>query len=738
MSDLLDRLSDAIDAGRYRQVDDLWLEWLEAEEVPAEALAPLVERLAERGEVERAVDLVLSLAPDLVEAGRHAEALPLLRAVALHLDEANEDVRAGLVDCYRHLYRRKRHAGACIDRSGILTEPDLGEAVRRLDRMLSYEEGDYVYHPSGWGVGQITGFHPLEVTATIDFEAKPGHVVPLESLENIFERLDPDDFRVLRTTDPERLRQLGEDDPARLVRKVLAAREGRVTLRGLRTALQGTVIPKGSWGKWWTRARAELRRDPLVETGSGSNPVMTLRAEALTYEEEMRAQFERLVDLRHQTELVREYARNRSRAADAEAFLAPACRAIAERLRGDDPAGEQFEASLLLTRLKADVGEFPGPDAILAQQADPVALLNALTSDRARRRAFELLGQQADDWAQTCREVLLRGPAELWDAAVAGLGETEGPPTVQSVVEEVLAEPRGNLDLLAWLGRGLLTGRLGAEADPKAVFELLLTEGDEVARAKRRLRPSDGEFTQTETLTALRQALRANGLAYFDELIAEANEGEASRLLFRIRQSSVLTEQTASQLERKIMRKFPRLLAEDRKEGEAAGPEYIYATPEGIASRRAEHERLVNVEIPEIERRIGEAAAMGDISDNADWRTAIEERTNLTRRASQMAEELSRARPIEPAMVHTDHVSIGSKVTIANTQTGETATYLLLGPWDADTEHHIMSYTAPLARALMRHRVGDEVTLDHAGETATYRIVAIDSALAGREETRDA
>ena len=96
-----------------------------------------------------------------------------------------------------------------------------------------------------------------------------------------------------------------------------------------------------------------------------------------------------------------------------------------------------------------------------------------------------------------------------------------------------------------------------------------------------------------------------------------------------------------------------------------------------------------------------------------------------------MAEELSRARPIEPAMVHTDHVSIGSRVTIENTATGEQATYAVLGLWDTDAEHRIMSYTAPLARALTTHKVGEEITLEHAGATTTYRILRIESALEG-------
>ena len=101
-----------------------------------------------------------------------------------------------------------------------------------------------------------------------------------------------------------------------------------------------------------------------------------------------------------------------------------------------------------------------------------------------------------------------------------------------------------------------------------------------------------------------------------------------------------------------------------------------------------------------------------------------------TAKAAQMAEELQRARPIEPSMVSTDHVSIGTRVTVEDTRTGERTTYTILGPWDADVERGIIAYVAPLARALLRKRVGEEATLTHQGATTTYRIVSIENALA--------
>jgi len=723
---LVQQFSEAIGRRDVQQFENLWLELLEAESIPADDLATLITRLVDSGEGPRAVDLVLALAPELLRANRHPEALPLLRAAA-PAAQGNEEVRAGLIDCYRHLHADRPHLPVCLDRSGLLTSPDLAAAAARLEKFLSYREGDYFYHATGWGVGQIVGFDAGSATARIDFEGKPGHVVPLESIESFCAPLQPDDFRVLRKTAPDRLRQLAADDPAALVRKALAAAGRRINLRSLRDSL-ADVVPPDAWGKWWSSARTALKRDPHVDLGRGSNPLLTLRSEALTYEDEMLAAFKRLKDLTHQTELLREYAAHRAPDADPAAFLLPAARTIAGRLGTERSHGDAFEAAVLLTNLGVETGTFPGPEEILGRDIDPIRLLSGLLTNEARRIAMDLLRRRDGSWRSLCREILLHCPKELWEAAIAELPETGEPPTVESLLLELLASPKGNLDLFAWVARNALLGRYQLSIQTRRVFEEVLTQGDMIARRKADRRSPSERFDAEETLGNLRLTLRAGDLRYFDTILEDTSEIDASRLLYRVRQSSILTATIARALESKIIRKYPKLLIEEDRR-ETVEPEPLYSTLEGIARHRAEHDQIANVEIPRNSADIRRAAAQGDLSDNADWRAAIQEQQVLNAKVIQIADELLRAQPIEPSMVHTEHVSIGSRVTLEEAATRQQATYVILGPWDTDEAHGIIAYLAPLAQALMRHRIGDEVTLDHAGQQATYRILAVGSAL---------
>ncbi len=726
-SGVVARLAKAAARKDYGTVESLWLELLEAEALPADGLARVLEGMADAGDGARALDLVLALAPELIRAERYGEALPLLRAVA-PAAQGNEEVRAALLACYRHAHQGVPHLGACVDRAGLLATDDLGAAAATLDKLLSYREGDYFYHPAGWGVGRVKGFDPLTARATVDFERKPGHQVPLENIEGMFVRLPADSFLVLRKTDPARLTQVAADDPARLVRMALEALDGRVSCRALRDLVEGLAIPADSWSKWWAAARAALKRDPYVTIGTGSNPILTLRAKPLTYEEGMSSRFARLKDLRHLTEALDEYTQNMAKGADPEAFLLPAARAIAARIPAEPNPGDAFEAASLLTRLDADAGAFPTPEQIVQRHgANPLPLLNGLTSNATRSQVFRMLLAQAESPSNVCRQVLLGGPDSLWDAAADGLPEDGEPPTIQTFAEEVLANPRRHLTLFAWVCRNLLLSRWRTQATPADVFERLLTEGDVLARRKAHQRGEWAAFDQGDEMADIRQSLRAGDLAYFDQMLQGMSETEAVRLHFRIHQSSVLPEQFARILERKMVRRFPKLLVEDEHKAETAPTEYIYNTADAIARRRREHDRIVNVLIPKNSADIAKAKESGDLTDNADFRAAIQEQQVLNARAIEMGEELQRARPIEPAMVHTEHVSIGARVTVENAATGERRTLHILGPWDSDTERGIIAYLAPLAQALLRRRVGDEVAFAHAGESAAYRIIEVAS-----------
>jgi transcription elongation GreA/GreB family factor len=85
------------------------------------------------------------------------------------------------------------------------------------------------------------------------------------------------------------------------------------------------------------------------------------------------------------------------------------------------------------------------------------------------------------------------------------------------------------------------------------------------------------------------------------------------------------------------------------------------------------------------------------------------------------------ARGTDFASADTAQVSIGTSVQIRNAETGSEETFHILGAWDGDVEKGIISYKAPIARALIGHKLGESVELATEKGGSTVEIISIEA-----------
>ena len=145
-------------------------------------------------------------------------------------------------------------------------------------------------------------------------------------------------------------------------------------------------------------------------------------------------------------------------------------------------------------------------------------------------------------------------------------------------------------------------------------------------------------------------------------------------------------------------------------------------TPQGQERLRAELKKLREVDAPQVVRDIGTAREHGDLSENAEYHAAKDRQGMIHARMKYIEDVLSRAEVIDPTKLSGDRVKFGAKVTVLNVETDEESVYQILGPEEADIKLHQISVSSPLARALLGHEVGDEVTVRLPGGTKNYEI----------------
>jgi transcription elongation factor GreB len=158
--------------------------------------------------------------------------------------------------------------------------------------------------------------------------------------------------------------------------------------------------------------------------------------------------------------------------------------------------------------------------------------------------------------------------------------------------------------------------------------------------------------------------------------------------------------------------------ADDGDDGEAlhlpepAGPQpRNYITPAGHARIRAELLQLLDVERPEVVRIVSWAASNGDRSENGDYLYGKKRLREIDRRIRFLTRRLDRAEVVDPLrQAGNDQVFFGATVTYLQSD-GVERTVRIVGIDEVDPLHGQISWISPVAKALIKAREGDTVSL---------------------------
>jgi transcription elongation factor GreB len=149
-----------------------------------------------------------------------------------------------------------------------------------------------------------------------------------------------------------------------------------------------------------------------------------------------------------------------------------------------------------------------------------------------------------------------------------------------------------------------------------------------------------------------------------------------------------------------------------------------FITPEGFARIRAEYDALFAVERPSLVETIAWAAANGDRSENGDYIYGRKRLRELDRRLSHLARVMKAAKVVDPARQATDQVRFGATVELAE-EDDHRRIVTIVGDDETEAAAGRIGWSAPIARALVGARVGDERIVRLPAGEKSYEVVAI-------------
>jgi transcription elongation factor GreA len=150
----------------------------------------------------------------------------------------------------------------------------------------------------------------------------------------------------------------------------------------------------------------------------------------------------------------------------------------------------------------------------------------------------------------------------------------------------------------------------------------------------------------------------------------------------------------------------------------------VHITPEGLETVRKELDQMVSVRRPAIVAKIKAAREFGDLSENFEYHAAKNEQGFLEARIKELEAIVKNHVLIETAK-SSGVVNMGSTVRFSE-DGGSDEAYRIVGSAEADPKAGTVSYESALGKALLGHRVGEEVEVKIPNSSYRVRIVAIE------------
>jgi transcription elongation factor GreA len=154
-------------------------------------------------------------------------------------------------------------------------------------------------------------------------------------------------------------------------------------------------------------------------------------------------------------------------------------------------------------------------------------------------------------------------------------------------------------------------------------------------------------------------------------------------------------------------------------------PERIPVTRDGYERLKADLDRMKNVEMIEVAKRIAAARDLGDLSENAEYHAAREDQGMLQARIDSLQDKLSRAVLIDKNSLPTDSVVFGSRVKVKDLDLDEEEIFELVGPGEDDHNTNKILTSSPIGQGLIGKKIGEVAEIKVPMGTLRFKVLAL-------------
>ncbi len=592
--------------------------------------------------------------------------------------------------------------------------------TRAAQQLEKLKPGTFCLHKS-WGFGRVSEWNLLLNQIVIDFAGKKSHPMQAEYAAENVTPLAPAHFLARKATDLTSIKSLARENPAALVRNILESLDGKATAQQISEWLIGDVFTETEWKRWWESTKKALKASGAFSVPSKKTDPIQIRGEGVSYANELLDTFNKARQPKEQIAALEQIVKSHQQFKEPEKQLQPIIATIENMTVRNQKMHPEFAFELiivrddLLERLASLHSTHVGltlSKLILDEEERLISVLQKLPAAKEKRILQALPTALGPRWTERGLDLMQQSHGRMVAQIPRILSEGGKHDELRTMLERSIREHSATSEMLAWLcSEREQWSELVTQELLGAIFAALEREQHNTAGRTGKL---------YRTLVEDRQLL--------GDIFRKSDVATARDWMRRLQLSHLFDELTKRSLLARLVKVYPELesmITGAQSEDETAP---LIVSWSSLERRKAEYEELVKTKIPENTREIALARSYGDLSENFEFKAAKQMQSVLMRRKTELEQMLHNARGTSFENVDTSRVSIGTIVTLRNVETGQEETYTILGAWDGDPDHNIISYQTAIGQALLGHKAGETISLNTEHGSAQFAIVSIQPA----------
>ncbi len=671
----------------------------------------------------------MMLLPNYIDKNQDT-AIELLTKI-LNYNPSNSEAKDFLISALKEKYKNRSKLEDAIEESEIEdSDLPISELLEKFYKITYLDVNDKVFHRS-WGIGQIIDFD--DDVFTIDFTQKKDHDMDADMALKSLIRLDDEHLWIRAQTNADELKEMAKDNMEEFLTITLNSFGKEMPLKKLKAnILSSGAVDEKKWNSWWTKARKMFKTNPKFGASPKLKNTYFLRDKPMTIEEDYLNRFEVEKDFTKKLKLFQDYLIHSNNYDSPESNkMLSYFKNIATKNKVNLEA-QTIEAILFLHNFNkqaksafAQQVEISSREDFYASLESPSDVYSELTYTENKKTLLSLIRRYDKQWDRIYTNILKQEITPLHQKILDELTLNEKLDPVNEFISSILEHYRKDTSHLVWLAKLYFHQKSEDnlyEIDTTSLFTAMINSLIIIAKE---IDNKNNVATNRKKEKTLKDLMFKE--EHLGDYLSNSPHEQVSKLASILPLAfEVLNEDEKLQIINVLKDNHPDLIPET-SDAESSGTKHhaFMVTKKGYDNKYIEYKHILDVEIPENSNDISLAVEKGDLSENAEYKAALEHQEQLKAKVSQLDKELKSAKIIESKDIYKDVVSFGMIVKLLNKTTNEEESLTILGEWETDPMQNIISYKSPIGNELLDKEVGEEFTFVLNDKKIEYKVLDI-------------